>query len=70
MKIIFMKPKKAALCVILGLFQGCESNEWIGPRIFNIWVLPIENKLNTATYNESLLIGDISDEIYKKQTVI
>ena len=70
MKIIFMKPKKAALCVILGLFQGCKSNEWIGPRIFNIWGLPSEKKLNTATYNESLLIGEISDEIYKKQTVI
>ena len=70
MKIIFMKPKKAALCVILGLFRGCKSNEWIGPRIFNIWGLPSEKKLNTATYNESLLIGEISDEIYKKQTVI
>lgn len=70
MKIIFMKPKKAALCVILGLFQGCKCNEWIGPRIFNIWGLPSEKKLNTATYNESLLIGEISDEIYKKQTVI
>lgn len=70
MKIIFMKPKKAALCVILGLFHGCRNNEWIGPRIFNIWGLPSEKKLNTATYNESLLIGEISDEIYKKQTVI
>ena len=70
MKIIFMKPKKAALCVILGLFQGCKSNEWIGPRVFNIWGLPNKKKLNTATYNESLLIGEISDEIYKKQTVI
>ena len=70
MKIIFMKPKKAALCVILSLFQGCKSNEWIGPRIFNIWGLPSKKKLNTATYNESLLIGKISDEIYKKQTVI
>ncbi len=70
MKIIFMKPQKAALCVILGLFQGCKSNEWIGPRILNIWGLPNKKKLNTATYNESLLIGKISDEIYKKQTVI
>lgn len=70
MKIIFMKPKKAALCVILGLFKGCKSNEWIGPRIFNIWGFPRKKKLNTATYNESLLIGEISDEIYKKQTVI
>ena len=53
MKIIFMKPKKAALCVISGLFEGCKSNEWIGPRIFNIWGLPHKKKLNTPTNNES-----------------
>ena len=70
MKIIFMPPKKAAFNLIYGIFNHTKRNEWIGPRIFNIWGLPSEKKLNTATYNESLLIGEISDEIYKKQTVI
>lgn len=66
MKIIFMKPKKAALNIIYGIFNGCESNEWIGPRVFNIWGLPNKKKLNTATYCESLHICDIAEEIYKK----
>lgn len=70
MKIIFMPPKKAAFNLIYGIFNHTKRNEWIGPRIFNIWGLPRKKKLNTATYNESLLIGEISDEIYKKQTVI
>lgn len=66
MKIIFMKPKKAALNIIFGLFNGTRANEWIGPRIFNIWGLPNKKKLNTATYSESLSIYDIAEEIYKK----
>ena len=66
MKIIFMKPKKAALNIIYGIFNGCESNEWIGPRVFNIWGLPNKKKLNTATYCESLHICDIAEEIYNK----
>ncbi len=66
MKIIFMKPKKAALSVIYGLFNSTNSNEWIGPRIFNVWGLPSKKKLNTATYCESLRICDISEEIYKR----
>ncbi len=66
MKIIFMKPKKAALNVIYGLFNSTKSNEWIGPRIFNIWGLPNKKKLYTAKYSESLHICDISEEIYEK----
>lgn len=66
MKIIFMKPKKAALNVICGLFNGCKANEWIGPHVFNIWGLPNKKKLNTATYRELLCICDITEEIYKK----
>lgn len=66
MKIIFMPPKKAALSVIYGVFNGCERNTWIGPRLFNVWGLPNIKKLNTATYCESLRINDITNEIYKK----
>ncbi len=66
MKIIFMPPKKAALSVIYGLFNGTKTNEWIGPRLFNVWGLPNKKKLNTATYCESMRICDITEEIYKK----
>lgn len=66
MKFIFMKPQKAALCVILGIFYSTKTNEWIGPRLSNIWGLPKKKKLKTATYCESLRICDITDNIYKK----
>ncbi len=66
MKIIFMPPKKAALDIIYGIFNGTQTNEWIGPRILNVWGLPKKKKLNTATYCESLRICDIANEMYKK----
>ncbi len=72
MKIIFMSPKKAALCVIYGIFNGSKNNEWIGPRVFNIWGLPKKKPLNTCDINETKQICEISEKIYndiKKETV-
>ncbi len=66
MKIIFMKPKKAALNLIFGIFNSTKTNEWIGPKLFNVWGLPNKKKLNTATYSESLRICDIAEKIYEK----
>ena len=54
MKIIFMKPKKAALNIIYGVFNGCENNIWIGPRFFNVWGLPKVQKLQTCDKQESM----------------
>lgn len=64
MKIIFMSPKKAALCVLCGIFDGCEANEWIGPRILNIWGLPKKEKLHTCSSQEANQICKITKEIY------
>ncbi len=47
MKVIFMKPKKAALCIVKGVFENCEYGEWIGPRFFDIWGKPRKTKLKT-----------------------
>ncbi len=66
MKIIFMPAKKAALCVLYGLFCGCKNNEWIGPRFFNIWGLPKLKKLHTATQDECLNICNKTNEIIDK----
>ena len=66
MKIIFMKPKKAALSVILGIFNDTKINEWIGPRIFNVWGLPQKLKLRTCTKTEAEQICDITEKIYSK----
>lgn len=65
MKIIFMTPKKAALCLISGIFNGSLRNEWIGPRIFNIWGSPQKHRLNTCKAAEYIQIQKIVDDIYK-----
>lgn len=64
MKIIFMKPKKAALNVIYGVFNGCENNIWIGPRFFNVWGLPKVQKLHTCDKQESMQICKITKNIF------
>ncbi len=66
MKVVFMPPKKAALCVVYGLFNCCGRNEWIGPRFFDIWGLPKNKKLHTADYCENLRICDATEKIYNK----
>ncbi len=67
MKIIFMKPKKAALSVLYGVFNSTKTNEWIGPRLFNIWGLPKKQQLKTATPNEIEKICEITEKIYKNK---
>lgn len=66
MKIIFMPPKKAALSIIYGIFNGTKLNEWIGPKVFNVWGMPNKRKLNTAKYFETLQICEIVDKIHNK----
>ena len=66
MKIIFMKPKKAALSIIKGIFDSCQKNEWIGPNIFNIWGLPKKQKLFTCTEAECAEICKNADILYRK----
>ena len=65
MKIIFMKPKKAALSLIYGIFHGCKSNEWIGPRVLSIWGLPKKQKLHSCKADEAMQICKITQMIYK-----
>ncbi len=65
MRIIFMSPQKAALCVLSGIFSGCKQNQWIGPRIFNVWGLPKKQHLNTCTTTECSQIEKVADNIYR-----
>lgn len=66
MKIIFIKPKKAALNLIYGIFNGTKSNEWIGPRFFNVWGLPKSKKLNTCDTKEANKICELTENIFTK----
>ena len=69
MKIIFMKPKKAALPILCGLFVECDGCSWIGPAIFDVWGLPRVKKLKTATVKEREKICSIAEKIYNKTNI-
>lgn len=65
MKIIFMRRDKAALSILKGVFDSTGKNEWIGPRIFNVWGLPAKKKLKTVTDSESEFIYKTSEAVYE-----
>lgn len=66
MKVIFMKPKKACLSIVKGLFDSTDKNEWIGPRFFNVWGKPKKQKLKTCSAEESKEIGARAEKIFSK----
>lgn len=66
MKIIFMKPKKAALSVVKGVFEKTEAYEWFGPRLFDVWGLPKKKPLKTAKEAEITKIAEIAENIYRE----
>ena len=64
MKIIFMRRDKAALSILKGVFDTTEKNEWIGPRLFNVWGLPKKKTLKTVSEEEYRFICDTAEKIY------
>lgn len=66
MKIIFMKPEKACLSVLKGVFSNCGDNIWIGPRIFGIWGKPKHKRLKTCFLEEKEFIYSNAEKIYSE----
>ena len=66
MKIIFMRPRRACLSIIRGIFEDTAENEWIGPRYFDIWGNPKKRTLSTCSKAEAEFIRASADEIYNK----
>ena len=66
MKIIFPHPRVACLSVLKGMFIDCNSGEWIGPALFDIWGRPQRKPLRTASTAEQTKIAEIAEEIYNK----
>jgi NAD(P)-dependent dehydrogenase (short-subunit alcohol dehydrogenase family) len=66
MKVIFMKPRRAALSVLAGLFRepSAVRPEWIGPRYFDIWGIPKVKRLRTASDDERERIFEVAEGIY------
>ena len=66
MKVIFMKPSKAALSILKGTCEDTEYCTWIGPRIFDVWGLPKKRRLNTCSAEESERIAVIAEDVYSQ----
>ena len=64
MRVIFMRPRKACLSTMCGLFADPVENEWIGPRVFDIWGLPKISRLDSCSESEIALIRRRADMIY------
>ncbi len=63
MKIIFMKPKKAALSILAGVFTPCGYHEWLGPALFDIWGYPKRKRLKTCSVEESKEIAKTAEKV-------
>lgn len=66
MKVIFMKPRRAALSILYGLFADVPGDSWIGPWLFDVWGLPRVKKLRTAGSEEKGNIIESAENIYEK----
>jgi len=65
MKVIFMKPKKACLSTLRGVFEPTEHGTWLGPRYFGIWGLPRKRPLRTAEETECARIAQTAERLYE-----
>ncbi len=66
MKVIFMKPRRAALSILLGVFRPTAEGEWIGPRVFDVWGLPRVARLRGCSAEERAEICKGADELYAR----
>lgn len=66
MKVIFMKPKKAALSIVRGVFEKSDYRTWIGPALFDVWGMPRVKPLKTATDEEIARIDLTAREIERQ----
>ena len=65
MKVLFMKPRVAALSVLRGVFEATGYHEWIGPWLFDVWGRPKKRRLHTCTAAESQTIGTLAERVFE-----
>lgn len=66
MKVIFMKPQKACLSILRGIFEPCGYMEWIGPCLFDVWGYPKKSRLTSCSEEESRRIFETAERLYIK----
>ena len=64
MRVIFMSPKKASLCIVAGLFNKTGDCEWIGPRVLDVWGLPKKRVLRGVSAEERQAIARAAESVY------
>ena len=64
MKIIFMKPKKAALSILAGVFDDTPDCEWIGPAVLDVWGFPKKKRLKSCSPEERKQIAEIAERVF------
>ena len=70
MKVIFMKPKKAALCLLVGVLEIGGTDAWFGPRLFDVWGYPSKKRLRTANQAERERIAARAEEAYARMEAV
>jgi NAD(P)-dependent dehydrogenase (short-subunit alcohol dehydrogenase family) len=70
MKLIFMSPRKAAQSILRGVFVACEANEWIGPRICDVWGAPQKRRLHSVDPIEQGEIAHTAEAVYERMATL
>ncbi len=66
MKVIFMKPRRAALSILQGVFEGTEYGTWIGPWLFDVWGMPKKSRLTHCKAPERAEIAAFAEDVYRR----
>ena len=66
MKVIFMSPRRASLCILAGIFEDVQKNAWIGPSLFDVWGAPKSKLLRTCSEDERARIARVAEEIHSR----
>ena len=66
MKLIFMKPRRASLPILLGLTSAIKGTKWLGPRWFGIWGKPKAVELRTCREDEQKRIENTAKRLYNE----
>ena len=63
MKVVFMSVKKATLSILAGAFWSASGDEWIGPRLFDVWGLPKRKRFKISDA-EAKRIRAVAEDVY------
>lgn len=63
MRLIFPRPRRAALPILSGVLAPTGSDAWIGPRIFDVWGLPRTKRLSGCSEDERIAIAATAREV-------